>query len=312
VLLYDLYKAVEQFGTIPCRSVGGLIDNMQGSQIRQRLHEGLPVVGSHVASYMNPTLATMVAEVPFDFVFICTEHIPLDRTEVGNMCRHYTARGISPIVRVPSPDKTAIAMHLDAGAEGIVVPYVETVQEVLDAVGAVHYRPVKGEILDSFLRDQHPLPGDTAEFCKKFNSEKYLIIGIESVPAIHRLEELISVPGVDGVFLGPHDITVSMGIPEQYTHPRFVDAVEAVILKCRKQGIGVGIHYRLADLGEETLRRYLDAGMNWLLNASDVTIMRDAMKKDFEILRNVTGASGVLGLLPSAKNGSEPAKSCIG
>jgi len=90
---------------------------------------------------MNPTSAALLTEVAMDYALICTEHIPPGRTEVGMMCQYFSARGISPIVRVPSPDPIAIATMLDGGADGIVVPYVETVEEVKAIVGVVKYRP---------------------------------------------------------------------------------------------------------------------------------------------------------------------------
>ena len=186
---------------------------MTGFQIKENLREGRCVVGTHILSLMNPTSAALAAEMAMDFAFICTEHIPLGRTEVGMMCQYYLAKGISPIVRVPSPDPVSIATMLDGGAECIVVPYVETVEEVRRIVGAVKYRPIKGQLLHDWIERGIPLPEATSRYLETFNRNTYVIIGVESVPAIERLDELLAVPGVDAVFLGPHDITTSMGIP---------------------------------------------------------------------------------------------------
>ena len=221
---------------------------MQGAQIREKLLSGDKVYGTHVVSLGNPVTARMITELELDFIFICTEHMPVDRTEVSMMCQYYSERGISPIVRIPYPSARHACMAIDGGAQGIVAPYVETVEQVNELVGAIKYRPVKGEFLDGILSGKRKPTGKLDEFFKRFNKELYLIIGIESVAGIDRLEELIAIDGVDGVFLGPHDITCSMEIPEEYEHPEFVQTITDVIKRCRKAGKGVGIP-AMADFG---------------------------------------------------------------
>ena len=282
---------------------------MTGFQIKENLREGRCVVGTHILSLMNPTSAALAAEMAMDFAFICTEHIPLGRTEVGMMCQYYLAKGISPIVRVPSPDPVSIATMLDGGAEGIVVPYVETVEEVRRIVGAVKYRPIKGQLLHDWIERGIPLPEATSRYLETFNRNTYVIIGVESVPAIERLDELLAVPGVDAVFLGPHDITTSMGIPTEYTHPRFVAAVESVVRRCRAKSIGVGLHYQLLRLPEDVLERYLAAGMNWLINAADIIIMREAMNAQFSQLRHLAQRHLPVAIAP--RSPTAPIESCL-
>jgi 4-hydroxy-2-oxoheptanedioate aldolase len=265
---------------------------MNGTRIREKLHRGECVYGTHIVSLMNPVAAAMTATLPMDFAFICTEHMPIDHTEVSMMCQYYAARGISPVVRVPCSDATspsAINRAIDGGAQGIVVPYVETVQEVQRAVAATKYRPIKGELMRQVIAGEKRLPDKTIAFLERFNAENYLIIGIESVTAIDNLEELVSTAGVDGVFLGPHDITVSMGIPEEYENPQFIDTVEDVIKRCRACSVGVGLHTALFRLKDQTLRRLIDAGLNWLINGADITIMRDAMSAQLRRLRQLAG-----------------------
>ncbi len=262
---------------------------MRGTQIRERLHSGQRIYGTHVASLMNPNAASIALKMELDFAFFCTEHMPLDRTEIGWLCRFYANAGISPIVRVPSPDPHAISMALDAGAEGIVVPYVEEVSEVRAAIGAVHYRPIKGRKLQRLLNGTEAPDAETEAFLRGFNRDHYLIIGVESVAAIDNLEALLSQPGVDGVFLGPHDLTTSMGIPEAYDHPDYLSAVEEVIRTCRRYQVGVGLHTQLLKLGETTLRRFLNAGLNWIINGADIVVMRDAMNEQLRNLRALAG-----------------------
>lgn len=291
---------------------------MRGTQIKELLHQGERVYGTHVVSLMNPVAAALATGMELDFAFFCTEHMPLDRTEVSMMCQFYAAKGISPIVRVPWPDAAAVGVALDGGAEGIVVPYLETIEDARAMAGAVKYRPLKGQLLKDALDKKNKLPLKTQEFLREFNQDRYLIIGIESVPAINRLEELIDASQADGVFLGPHDITTSMGIPTEYHHPDFVDLVEDVIHRCRRCNVGVGLHIQLLTLPEAVLRRFLDAGMNWIINGSDVIVMRDAMNQQLRHLRQMpqaktsNGFSGHLQHTTPTQNGSIKAvASCI-
>lgn len=282
---------------------------MTGATIREKLHSGERVYGTHIASLMNPLAAAIATGLELDFAFFCTEHMPIDRTEVGMMCQFYKAHGISPIVRVPDPNPTAISMATDAGAEGIVVPYVETAEEVRRIVAAVKHRPVKGKLRDDVIAGRSEYPPKLQQFLERFNQHQYVIIGVESVPALENLEVLIDGTGVDGVFLGPHDITTSMGIPEEYDNPLFQDAIEDAIRRCRACGVGVGLHFKLLKLGEPVLRRFLDAGMNWILNGSDVTILCDTMNAQLGQIRDWAG-DAPYGQVPGAA-GARADKTCI-
>lgn len=262
---------------------------MRGEAIRERLHAGSRVYGTHVCSLTNPVTAAMQATLEYDFVFICNEHMPIDRTETSMMCQFYASRGISPAVRIPSPDPTEAAMALDGGAQGVVVPYVETVAQVRDMVGATKYRPLKGERLESFLRGDATPDADMIEFFNRFNRDVYLIIGIESVPAVERLDDLLAVAGVDGVFVGPHDMTLSMGIPEQYTHPDFDAVLGTIISKCRAAGKGVGIHFSQTVSPDERYIEYMRKGMNWVLYGADVAILLNRMTTSLAGFREAMG-----------------------
>jgi len=226
----------------------------------------------------------MQASLEYDFVFICNEHMPIDRTETSMMCQFYAANGISPIVRVPVPEPHYIAMALDAGAQGIVVPYVETEEQVRQAVGAVRYRPVKGRKLEQYLAGEEPTRR-MAEFFERFNRETYLIIGIESVAAYESLDRLISIPGVDGVFVGPHDMTVSMEIPEKYDNPDFVGMLDDIIRRCRKANIGIGVHLSQMVTPDAQFKRLIDKGMNWVLYGADVALLVGEMRKRLQDFR---------------------------
>lgn len=267
-----------------------------GNDIRERLRKGERVYGTHAISFGNPLSAKWSTGLEQDFVFICTEHIPIDRTEVAAMCRLYADNGISPMVRIPFPDKYWANMMIEGGAQGIVAPYVETTEQVKDLVGAVKYRPIKGRLLQDYLDGIKQPTGKLNKYLNKFNRDLYLIVGIESVEAIDRLESLISIDGVDGVFLGPHDITCSMGIPEEYDNPEFIKVIVDVIKRCRENGRGVGIHM---DSTLDICKPFFEAGMNFVLNGADETKVIGLLRNEFRQLRERYGDKFV----PSGNHG---------
>ena len=251
---------------------------MNGEQLREYLHSGARVYGTHIASVGNPLVTRLIGAAPLDFVFICTEHMPVDRAETSALCQQFGAMGISPVVRIAYPCARQAAMALDAGADGIVAPYVETVEEVRELVGAVHYRPIKGRQLRGILDGTRPPCEVTKSFLQRFNRHQYAIIGIESVAAYENLDALISVPGVDGVFMGPHDLSVSLEVPEQWDSPALIALMEDVIRRCRAAGIGVGVHLH-AGIPITQTRRFVEMGMNWILDGADVTHTLHALKQ---------------------------------
>jgi 2-keto-3-deoxy-L-rhamnonate aldolase RhmA len=243
---------------------------MNGESIRKQLHAGDCIYGTHVTHTSNPLAASLLAASGLDFVFLCAEHIPLDRTEMSALSCLFASKGISPAVRISRPDPAEACRALDAGAQGIVAPYIETVEEVRDMVGAVHYRPIKGQLLRDFSAGRRKPSSKTTSFLRRFNGQHWLIIGVESVAAYENLDNLINVPGVDGVFIGPHDLSVSLEEPEDWNHPKFLRVIEDTVLRCRAANIGVGAHLTPGIFSSDRVRRLITMGMNWILDGSDV------------------------------------------
>ncbi len=262
---------------------------MRGELIRERLHNGERVYGTHVCSLTNPVTAKMQATMEYDFIFICNEHMPIDRTETAMMCQLYAAHGISPIVRISSPDPTEAAMALDGGAQGIVAPYVETVEEAREMVGAVKYRPIKGKMLSEFFEGTRTPSQKTVDFLDEFNRDNYIIIGIESVAAWENLDNLLSVPGVDGVFIGPHDLSVSMEIPTEWGNPELIQAMTDIVKHARTAGVGVGAHLTPGSFTLDVFYELMDEGMNWILYGADIVSLKSHMQMGLRALREHMG-----------------------
>ncbi|MGL4552241.1 MAG: HpcH/HpaI aldolase family protein [Gemmataceae bacterium] len=254
---------------------------MTGREIIERLHDGRRVFASALVS-TSPLWPGVAKQIGLDFVFVDTEHTPIGRETLAHLCQAYAALGLPPVVRIPCNDPFEACKALDAGAGGIIGPYVETADQVRALAGAVKWRPLKGRRLADAVRDPAALEPELREYLERRNGDKVLIANIESVPAIEALDEICAVPGLDAVLIGPHDLSCSLGIPERYDHPRFDEAVRTIFRVARARGVGAGIHFWL-DLGQEIA--WAKAGGNLVMHASDIATVTRVLKAEVQQLR---------------------------
>lgn len=257
---------------------------MTGAQMREALADGRRVYGTMLALARNPRWAARFAEAGLDYIIIDTEHSPFGRGQVADMIAAIAAVGIAPLVRVPIPDSHYVTMAMDAGAQGILAPYCETPEDVREVVGGVRWRPLKGALLQEAL-DTGQLPGELRGYLTDRNADGVVIIGVESVPAVENLEALLDVGEIDAIFIGPHDLSCSLGVPEQYEHPAFEDAIRRVIATCDEREIPVTVHF--SDL--RLAQKWIEEGVRLVLYASDYWLLPRALSEDFGELRRHGG-----------------------
>jgi staphyloferrin B biosynthesis citrate synthase len=258
---------------------------MDGKQFREALRAGRRLYGTLISS-TSPKWMDIIPGLHLDCVFIDTEHIPLDWHELGWMCHAFRGLGIVPIVRLPKADPFEACRVLDMGARGIVAAYVETAEEVRLLRGAVKLRPLKGRRLEDILSGRDTLTGEMADYVRKYNENHVLLVNIESAPAIQALDEILAVPDLDGVLIGPHDLSCSLDVPEQYDHPEFEKAVRGIITKARAKNLGAGAHF-LPSVDHEL--KWAQAGLNLVLHLADLTLFRRALHEDLTRLRENLG-----------------------
>ncbi|MEA3210320.1 MAG: staphyloferrin biosynthesis citrate synthase [Chthoniobacter sp.] len=257
---------------------------MTAAQFTQKLRAGELLVGTLIVS-PSPRWPLVVRDCGIDFVFIDTEHIALDRAPLSWMCQTYTALGLPPLVRIPSPDPYEAAKVLDGGAAGIIAPYVETAEQVQALRGAVKLRPLKGAKLQRLLDGEASEP-ELASYTRERCAANALIVNIESVPAIAALDSILAVPDLDAVLIGPHDLSCSLGVPEQYDHPRFLEATRTIFGKARAAGLGAGIHF-WGDLELEA--SFLREGANLLIHSADITLFQKYLHLEVEAVKTAAG-----------------------
>lgn len=256
---------------------------MKGEELRKRLKEGKRIYGTMIVS-PSPRWLDIISGIGLDFVFIDTEHITIDRHQLSWMCHGYSGKGLLPIVRIPAPDPYQACMVLDGGARGIVAPYVETAEQVQQLRGAVKTRPLKGKKLQDYLDGTKELEPELADYIQAGNSDHVLIVNIESQTGIDNLDEILKVPGLDAVLIGPHDLSCNLGVPEQYDHPAFKRAVEKIITTARNANVGAGIHVFFENSVEQELE-WATMGANLILHSGDINLFAEKLGKDIQKLR---------------------------
>ncbi|HET7179336.1 MAG TPA: aldolase/citrate lyase family protein [Chryseosolibacter sp.] len=251
----------------------------------RKLKDGKRVYGT-CFTVTSPSWPLSLQKAGLDFAFIDNEHISMNRADLARLCQVINSYGISPIVRIPSPDPYLASQAIDAGAVGVVAPYLESVEQIRQLVGAVKYKPLKGKVLERVLNGEGTLDEKTRAYVEKANAGKMAIANIESVPAMNKLDDLLSVPGLDAVFIGPHDLSVSLGHPEEYDHPAFEAAVKKIIEVARGKGLAVGIHFSLEP---ERQIRWAKEGANIIVHSFDIALFTQRLIRDIAIIKEGVG-----------------------
>jgi 4-hydroxy-2-oxoheptanedioate aldolase len=260
---------------------------MNVPEIRAALSAGRRVFGTLVAS-TAPVWPAHLRSAGLDFVFLDTEHIAIGRETLSWMCRAYAGAGLAPVVRIPAPDPFAACGALDGGAAGVVAPYVETAGQVQALRGAVKFRPLKGRRLERILAGQERPEPELAAYLAARNRDSLLLVNIESLPAVENLDAILAVPDLDGVVIGPHDLSCSLGLPERYQHPRFTEALRTIVGEARGRGLIAGVHF-MACGPVELAAEWLRLGVNLHIQHADVYYAARGVREDLQALRAAVG-----------------------
>ena len=273
---------------------------MHGTDLRQALGQRQRVYGVSMEGYGTPRWPRGLARLGLDFVFLDSEHSPNDRETIAWASQAYAANNVAPLVRIPEISAAHASQVLDGGAHGVIVPYVETVEHVKEITGAVKYRPLKGEALDKVLNEGVFPNDETQEYLDVRNAHASTVIMIESPAGVANLPDILDYGHVDGVLIGPHDLSTSHGVPEQYHHPIFLDAVKSIFRTCEDYGVSGGIHFTNDAMG--TADEWVDLGATLLVYRSDGAFVMRGIQTELNPLRakydgieeskEIIGASG--------------------
>lgn len=256
---------------------------MDGVKIKERLGAGGYVFGCMISAMGTTRFKRSLAGATLDFVVIDAEHGSRDRKEIQELCGMLREVDVAPIVRVPVPKAEWVAMALDAGAAGVLVPYCETVEEVQACVATAKWHPLKGEYLLRAVREGVFPSDETEAYLRARHTDSIIIVGIESVPGQQNLDAILDVGDIDGIFIGPNDMSTSLGIPDDVTNPRYLDVLKDVIARSEAKGVPVMIHQQTPD----TSATAIELGARFVMHSSDARLMQVAMQEQLRELRQV-------------------------
>jgi len=239
---------------------------MSGNRLKAQLAAGEVALGPFV-NLSAGALIEIAASAGFDFVILDTEHGPLDVGKAEDLCRVAQGVGITPIVRVRDNDPTQILRALDIGAGGVQVPQICTVQDAEATVRAAKYAPLGMRGVSPYTRAARYF-AEGARIFDRLNAEQMVIVHVEGAEGLENLDGIIGVPGLDVIFLGPYDLSQSLGIPGQIQDPRVVDRMREATEKITAAGLTVGT---FADT-PEAARRWSEAGVQYVSLSVDTGI----------------------------------------
>ena len=187
-----------------------------------------------------PQTIEVVAHAGFDFAVADMEHTPLDPQGLYPMLLAAERHDLDLIVRLPARDEIFFKWVLDLGVRNVQVPFVETAADARDAVRLSRFAPEGERGLCRFVRSAGYSSVPRSQYLAEANNSTRLILQIESANAVSNIAEIAAVPGIDTIFIGPYDLSQSLGVPGQIWDQTVVDAMERVIDVCRSRGVNLG------------------------------------------------------------------------
>ncbi|MBS3762286.1 MAG: 2,4-dihydroxyhept-2-ene-1,7-dioic acid aldolase [Planctomycetes bacterium] len=254
---------------------------MEEGRFRKALLRGETTFGTWV-QIGDGTVGEILAEVGYDWIAVDCEHTEIHVEGFTRVARSVFRRGATVLARVRENDTLAIRQVLDAGAEGVIVPLVNTADEAARAVAAAKYPPdgVRGF---SFSR-MNNWGQDFDQYAETANENTAVIVMIESQQAVENIEDILVVEGVDGVFIGPYDMSGSYGIPGQTDHPAVREGCRKVVTACQNAGKAAGLHVVRPEA--ERIERAIEDGYTLIALGVDTVFLAREAQKALKIARD--------------------------
>lgn len=242
------------------------------NRVKQLMQAGKPTIGPIVQLPSAP-VATLLSQAGFDWLWIDMEHGAINIETVQLMVQATKGTPTVPIVRIPWNLHWLAKPVLDTGAMGVITPFVNTKEEAAVAVAGLRYPPegVRG-FLPTFAASRWDL--SLSEYVKVANKEILAIMLIEHYEAVEHIEEILSVPGVDVVFVGMYDLSGSMGVLGQTTHPKVEAAAQKVLAAAKKARVAAGI----ISLTTEDANKRIEQGFQFIAVAVDALLLTSSAK----------------------------------
>lgn len=250
---------------------------MKNTTLKQKLQRNELTIGSWI-TIGHQAVIDILAEAGFDWLTIDLEHTSIDLNQLHVLIGFIQAHGMAALVRVSKNEEVVIKRVLDAGADGIIVPTVNTAEDARSAVAYAKYPPVgkRGVGLNRAQRYGYGFD-DYRQWVK---DSLVVIAQIEHIDGITNIEEIIATEGIDAVFIGPYDLSASLGIPGQYNDPSVLKALEEFEMVCKKQKKTMGYHVIEPDSSLVTAKH--EAGFNFIAFSTDFLFMAKKAEQEMK------------------------------
>ena len=253
------------------------------NKLRRAIEENGHAVGTFLG-VSTPSIVEILGYTGLDFVVIDTEHGPYDTMPVSDLIRASQSRGMAPVVRVADVTHKEIQRAVDNGAEGIMIPCLRSMDDFRKAVELCKFPPLgsRGFIKarGSGFGNEEWAEGTLEEYMHNSNEKVLLLPQCETREALENIEAIVDIEGIDGIFIGPFDLSISMGIPGQFDAPQFRRAVSRVLTACKEAGKLCMIF----TSSVEEAKAYMDQGFDAVANSIDTIMFRNAYKEMMDAL----------------------------
>lgn len=236
--------------------------------LRQTLASGGTLIGSWM-QLPSASVAEIMGSAGFDWVAVDLEHGSFALDTLPDVFRALELGGTVPFARVGQNSAKDIKHAVDAGARGVIVPMIETRTDLENAVAWSKYPP-EGKRGVGFSR-ANLFGGRFKEYFSAINSEIVLVAQIESIAAVRSLDEILTVPGLDAIMIGPYDLSASMGLTGQFAHADFANAMQLAHKKANQHGVPMGLH--IVDPDPVQLRRKAEEGYRFIAYGIDAVFL---------------------------------------
>ena len=216
-------------------------------------------LGTYVQT-ADPATVEVLAEAGFDYVVIDGEHSPLSMETIKNLITAAQIRGMAPLVRVKENRPALVMEPLDIGAAGVQIPQIETPAEAVAAVRATKYHPLGERGSNPYVRAADYASGDYGEYMARANDDTLVVLQVEGARGLENIESIMDTPGIDVIWVGPYDLSQSLGVPGQIYHPDILAGLKRIVGLAESRGVRVGAFAPDVAGG----RRWLESGVKFL------------------------------------------------
>ncbi len=252
-------------------------------KIKKKLQNGEMVLGTIFSELQNPNIVYMLAQCGFEFLIIDNEHGTYSYESISNIIAAARGAGLSVIVRIPEISRECIIKPLDSGATGLLVPMVNSASQAKEIIGHAKYPPLGNRGVA--LRRAHNLYAkvNARDYLEEANEKTFIAVQAETINALENVDEIASVDGVDCIFVGPMDLSISLGVPGQTDHSIQLEAIDKIKAACDRNKKIAGI----VNFNKEKLAQWIKKDFRFAVYSSDITMLADAASDAVGELKNI-------------------------